>query len=265
MKKELKNKKISLIIIIVSIIIFLFIIWILAFPKLSPRDKNDSFIEEKKEQKEDENDTEDTSNDIPEEYADYYPQITETSDYFDTYLFKKYPVENIENLSQIDKTLFLLNIICTEENPKVTIQQVTENMNKYFVPFDLYLGNIQDSSDNILYKYENGTYTYENSEEDLPYRMYTRELSNKASFDSWIVQRKVYYIKGEMKNKKIKLNVYKDHNLDEIIYSYNSESNLSLSSLPNEGYQKIKDELSTITYTYKRIGETYILQSISLK
>lgn len=204
---------------------------------------------------------EESKDKIPIELLDSYTEIVEKTNYFDIYFLNKYDYVSSDTLSSYEKTLFLLNTICNATNYQVSTQDLISEMTKYFSPFDLYLNDIQGTSENILYKYANGVYTY-NFSENNQFDIFTKEISNEASYDNWIMTKKIYYVKGELDGNKMRLNVYRDPKSEEIIYSFDSKSNISVNSLSDEEYEKIENKLNTVTYTYKRNDNKYILENI---
>ena len=159
-------------------------------------------------------------------------------------------------------TLIITFIVGSDENNLTTVQQLLEAMPNHFTPFDLYLTDIKDSDGEVLYKFENNTYIY-NTSEALDYYMYTKELYNEVTSTSWVVKKKMYFLKARADNDELVIDVYKSSKSKKKIYSYTSPSNMSLVGLSDKDFDKIKDKLDTVTYKYIRNEENYILKSIT--
>lgn len=251
-KKNIKNNKI-IYITIISLGCILIIVGLIYFGINKPVENK-----VKKTKKEEEK----YENIIADEYMPYYDYVVQNAYYFDNTFFNEYPINDVDKLSPRDKTYILLNIVGSDENNLTTVQQLLEAMPNHFTSFDLYLGDIKDSDGEVLYKFENNTYTYITSESP-EYYMYTKELYNEITPTSWVAKKKMYFLKAYANNGKLIIDVYKSPKSKKKIYSYTSPSSMSLVGLSDEEFDKVKDKLDTITYQYIRSGENYILKSIT--
>ena len=198
-----------------------------------------------------------------EEYNNSYSNIISTSNYFETFLSNKYPIENVQDMTPKNKTKFILDIICGVDNNKATKKEVKKEMSKYFLTPEVYLDDIEING-KILYKYSNNIFTNVESE-DSQCIFVTNFLEEEAFSDYWILKKKAYYINQTLNDDNTySNNVYiteKDcDNEENSIYSFTDINYM----LDEESFDKLKQKLKTITYTYKKNSNKYYIEKIEI-
>lgn len=197
------------------------------------------------------------------EYDQFYSDIQQTAVYFDLYFVSDLANFDVNKLNNKEKTQFVLDVICNFQSPEVTEEQVITEGNKYFSSFDLYKDTITANNNQTLFQYQDAKYTYVSSLA-YDYTTVTSIESNDAYKDYWILKKKIYFIKTTYKNNKYQNKVYKsvaDYEKDKSIYSFKSD----MPSGVVDDYEKIEDKLNVYTYTFKKNGDYYMLDTIKME
>lgn len=197
------------------------------------------------------------------EYSKYVSAIQQTADYFDSYMSDDYSMVDINAINADKKTLFILKKICNYQIKQVSLEQVTKEAKRYFIEFEPYLDDIEDSTGTVLYRYKNKQYTYVSSEAQL-YNFVTKDISSEGYQDHWILKKKGYYVKSTLDDDHYVNTVYatfKDYkNNKNALATYTN----TFMALTDEDYAKIQKDLKTITYYFVKKGETYYIESIKV-
>ena len=197
------------------------------------------------------------------EYFQYYNDISLTISYFDLYLNMFYPIEDVEELDDETKTMFLLNLTTNYKDKNITRNKLENYKNKYFYDFELVSSDIK-FDDQVLYEYKNNKYTYKNTNIGVC-DIYSKEISSDAYDNKWIIKKKNYYVRPYNNSGIIENRVYS--NIDDClknkdnIYSFVGDVRV----LENEDYLKVEDALYTYIYTFSKNDNKYIMDSIIIE
>lgn len=196
------------------------------------------------------------------DYDLFYSNVQTVASYFDIYFISRYDNFKVDSLSNKEKTQFILNILSNYQSPEVTEEQVISESGKYFSTFDLYKDSIS-SSNKSLYQYQSGKFIYLASEPQ-DYIINSEVLSNDGYVDSWVLKKKIYFIKTNYDNNKYHNKVYnsiKNVEKDKPIYSFDSDFPAS----KVDYYKKIDAKLNTYVYTFKRKQNQYFLYTVKME
>lgn len=196
------------------------------------------------------------------EYAKYYKKIQLISNYFDMYLAEEYPIKKVEALDDQKKNLLLLNIICNYEKQQATITEVEKLSKDYFVNFKPIRKDMKGSTGDVLYYYKDNTYKQALLRQDEIYTFATKEIKSDAYETYWILKKKGYYLHSSFDGTTYTNTVYatfkdyKEHK--NALATFNN----SVMALTSGDYEKIMEQLKTVTYHFTRKGNNYYLDSI---
>ena len=200
-------------------------------------------------------------------YNKYHDEIALQTNYFELYFFEDLENFNVSKLSDKDKTKFILDILynSTKDHKEITSSDIIREGKKYFSNFNLYSKNISSSDGKLLYKYDNGTFSYVTSDNNGFYRYSFYSVSSVGYVDHWIEKKKMYFIKNELTdNNQYVCSVYSlitDYKNNKSIYSFPCDQFTSVV----DDYSKIENLLNTYTYTFKKSGKNYYLDSIKME
>ena len=200
-------------------------------------------------------------------YNKYHDKIVSQTTYFELYFFED--LENFETskLSDKDKTKFILDMLYNSITSfkEISSSEVVSEGRKYFSDFNLYRNSISSSDGNILYKYDNDKYSYVTSDSSNFFTFTFYDVSSDAYVDYWIEKKKLYFIKKEVKeDNQYICNVFSsmsDYKNNKSIYSFTCDEFTSIV----DDYSKIENLLKTYTYTFKKVGKNYYLDSIKME
>lgn len=197
------------------------------------------------------------------DYNSFYSDIQKQASYYDLYFVSKLYNFRVNDLSDHEKTRFILDIICNYKNSKVTEQLVVEEANNYFKDFKLYKDTIYSDNQLILFEYKDGNYIYSNSDLEK-FSVVTDVVSNEGYTDYWILKKKNYFIQSIYKDNKYHNSIFKSANdcySNDELYAFDTDTPAS----KVDDYSKIKNKLDTYIYLFKRDGNHYILDSIKVE
>lgn len=213
-------------------------------------------------QKEDKNNTV-KENLTSEEYSKYYSDVITISNYFDLYLVKKYPLNNIDNLSYEEKTLFILDIISGLEGNEITVDRLKKEMKNYFKDVAIYKHDIKKDGE-IIYKYKNNTFTKVKTVSNNCTN-FTEVIENKGTPNNWLLKKKIYFMSINMNNGIYHLSIYRtnadcNNNTNEIA-SFDNNNYI----ITQEQYNTFKDKLNIVNYNYKANNDNYFMNKITIE
>lgn len=213
-------------------------------------------------QKEDKNNTV-KENLTSEEYSKYYSDVITISNYFDLYLVKKYPLNNIDNLSYEEKTLFILDIISGLEGNEITVDRLKKEMKNYFKDVAIYKHDIKKDGE-IIYKYKNNTFTKVKTVSNNCTN-FTEVIENKGTPNNWLLKKKIYFMSINMNNGIYHLSIYRtnadcNNNTNEIT-SFDNNNYI----ITQEQYNTFKDKLNIVNYNYKANNDNYFMNKITIE
>lgn len=195
-----------------------------------------------------------------EEQEIYRNQLFDQINNYNTFLYEEYPIKNMNSLSDVSKTKFILDILFLDNSESITLEEVVEKANDYFDKFNIYKGNIGS------YSYSNNSFT--KGVEDMKYcNITTMPIEVKHENDTWLVKEKYYYQSVSMRGdaESFVVSVFSDKkscddNKNRVLKVKNSNAFIS-----DEDYMKISNKLNNITYKFINKNGNYIISSISLK
>lgn len=195
----------------------------------------------------------------PTEYKLFYSNIQTVTSYFDLYI-SEFDHFKMSHLSNKDRTLFVLNTLSNYLFTEVSEDQVTAEASKYFSSFDIYAKSIFDDSNQLLFKYQKGKFIYHSSIAQN-YLINSEVISNEGYTDSWVVKKKIYFMKTTYNNNKYYNMIYKsteDLKNNKEIYSFTSDTPEN----QVDNYINIKDKLNTYVYIFNRKNDQYFLDTV---
>ena len=77
------------------------------------------------------------------EYSNYYTDIADKVSYLNNYLAFAFPVDDVNNFSKANKTLFAVMSRCDYANKEVSLKKVKTTLKKYFGDDDVFLGDLK--------------------------------------------------------------------------------------------------------------------------
>ena len=215
-------------------------------------------------QKEDKNNTvKENINLTPENYSKYYSEVMSVSNYFDLYLVEKYPLNNIDNLSSEEKTMFILDVISGLEGNEITVDRLKKEMKKYFKNVEIYKHDIKKDGE-IIYEYKNNTFTKVKTVSNNCTN-FTEVIENKGNPNNWILKKKIYFMSINMNNGIYHLSIYRtnadcNNNTNEIT-SFDNNNYI----ITQEQYNTFKDKLNIVNYNYKANNDDYFMNKITIE
>ena len=205
------------------------------------------------------------SNIPDDEYNTYYSDIMQKINYFDLYFSSTYPLDNIQDLEDKDKTLFALNILSGLDQTEITFDQVNEELGKYFLNYNVYTGDVISTDNTLLYKYTDNYFTKEFNEKNDECTFYTEIVNNELDNDFWVLSKKMYYIKSTKEDENYNNVVYSTYNdcLNDKneVFSFNDEDYVLVES----DYDKIKDKLKVLSYVFQKVNDKYYLKQVKVE
>lgn len=196
------------------------------------------------------------------EYRENLTMIQNKVAYYDTYLQSKYPIKDLESLSNQEKTLFLLQMFCNYQKKEIAMEQLDKEKKEYFSDFDLHQSDVKDSNNQVAYKYNNSKYTYQTTKEISSCNFYAGDEEHEAYTDEWIIKKKIAYFKAAYENDTYKLTIYKNNIDCQKDQNSISTINSDVLTIPTETYEEIKNQLLTMKYSFKKEEDTYRIKSI---
>lgn len=196
------------------------------------------------------------------DYNLFYTAIQTVISYFDLHI-SEFDNFKFDDLNNKDKTLFVLNTLSDYRSPEITEEQVITEAGKYFSEFDLYRKSISSDSNQMLFQYQNGKFIYLSSKTPN-YIINSEVISNDGYVDSWIVKKKIYFMKTIYSNNKYYNMVYKsieDLENNQEIYSFVTD----VPANQVDNYINIKDELNVYIYTFNRKHNQYFLDTVEME
>ncbi len=197
------------------------------------------------------------------EYSNYYTDIADKVSYLNNYLAFAFPVDDVNNFSKANKTLFAVMSRCDYANKEVSLKKVKTTLKKYFGDDDVFLGDLK-RDDVLLYQYVKSQekFIYKNSS-DLELLPYGVMVSSEGYNTKWIVKEKLAFIKTVIKDggyERIVFSSYDDYkNNQNVVTSYTGVDNeIMVSSV----YEVIKDKLKTVTFSFLKKNGEYVIDSI---
>lgn len=242
-------KKIGIIIAFLGVVLIVFGIGVFTFSdKNSDKKENEKIVKERL---------------SSADYDLFYSNIQTAASYFDIYFVSRYDNFKVNSLNNEEKTQFILNILSNYQSPVVTEELVISESSKYFSTFNLYKNSIYSGSNKILYQYQDGKFTYLSSESQN-YIVNSELISNDGYTDSWVLKKKIYFIKTTYNDNKYRNSVYKS--IDDLkkgkeIYSFVTDVPAS----QVDDYKKIRKKINTYVYTFKRVQNQYFLDSVKME
>lgn len=196
------------------------------------------------------------------DYRLFYSDIQMTISYFDLYI-SKFDNFKMGELSNKEKTKFVLSIITDYRSPEATEEDVVSESKKYFSDFDLYKKSIASDSNNVLFQYQDGKFTYLSSDKK-DYIASSEVISNEGYSDSWVTKKKIYFMKTSYSNGLYQNMVYKnekDFKNNKELYSFVTDT----PAVQVDDYQRIQEQLPTYVYTFKRKKNQYFLDTVKME
>lgn len=199
-----------------------------------------------------------------QDFSKYDQEISKVINNFEVFLKSDYPIEDINDLSNLKKTKFVLDTIYNIGKDTITKEEVIEEGRKYFTSFIPEENNIK-LDNNDYYFYQNNVYTKNQNTKESACFMQSNTISKKATNKDWSITKKIYFIKQDLKDEEsmtFDLKIFKS--LEECLKSknilYNSDSNTAV--LTTDEYKAIEDKLDTVVYNLERNNDNYFLKSI---
>lgn len=176
---------------------------------------------------------------------------------YDNVLYNKYPITNMNKITDYDKTVILLEEL-KDTKKDISLNELNKIKNKYFLNVRFYKNNITVDN-NTIYKYSKNKYVYGNT----PYNTVNVQAVS-TSFDELytdyikLSQKLIYFKSIQEPDGKIKNTFYKDPLLNNIVYE--SEGDLDISE---ELQKKLEEQADTYNYYFEKYGNEYILISVT--
>lgn len=199
------------------------------------------------------------------DYKKYYKDILKTLIYADSYLLEEYPIKDFQDMSNNDKSKFLLNILSSKTEENLTREKVNRLKKKYFSPATvLSFEDIVDKEGKVLYSYDKSSRKFKVTNNDFgrDYLIGTKEIDSNIDKEKWVIKRKIYYVEFTPIDNPYPRRYYKSK--EDLINKQSEIFTISSAEVAftDEDFALIQDQLETVVYTFRKFNNNYILESI---
>ncbi|MBQ3435574.1 MAG: hypothetical protein IJH13_00975 [Bacilli bacterium] len=177
---------------------------------------------------------------------------------YNNVLGQNYPIKNLDEINDMQKTLVLLTSINKDGSKKeVSTDELDETKYKYFLSVNYYKKPIK-SNNLTVYKVKDDKYLYNGQDNNL--NIFPLQTEFKELYTDYIVvAQKLLFLKLTVieEPKIIKNEVYKDPKAKEKVYEFEGEPNFT-----DEEQKQLSDKLDTYLYRFEKYGDEYLLTSV---
>lgn len=193
----------------------------------------------------------------------YGEEIDLAVKYFNNYLAEEFPLSNVDELTDDEKTLFLIKSKVNINSPQVNVSELENIKNQYFNEFELFLDNIV-RDEQVLYGYQNDKFVLMNDANLCVAN--SKMVSSKEGIQSWKVKHKVYYLRDiVMPDNSVVKAVYNNYNNCSEQINQILTLPLGAVDLTEQQYEEYNSHFNTYVYTLNRINEHYIMKSVTVE
>ena len=178
------------------------------------------------------------------------------------YLPNKIPIEDVDKLSDLEKTYLLVISIAEKYNKKVVSEEEVKKIyNDYFLSGNIYKKDIV-INDKVMYEYKKGMYISSNNLTNAPCSNFSNEIAFIVDDDSWYIEKQGYFFNYDNPEGSQYISMYKTYKdcmkkKNKIIVVKQNTAYLS-----DDDYKKVSSKLKIYRYRFVYTNNNFYLKSI---